>query len=402
LKKLFTGVLIAALSVIGVVGVSMASASAGGARHVASYPPTQARNLPADQVIIIRCATMGSLQGDVARLDNYHKGMAPAGAWVEDRAGHNSDWVPANDFDATYRQFVCTVVTVTPPAPTTGTLPVVTTTVPVVTTLPATPPTTAPESPCQGLNDCQVICNNAAGVDDCNICIGNNDCDVIVCPVGFELDSHGNCDLVPTQPIETTTTEAPTTTVPVPVTRCVTLRHVQVCTLPPSTTSTTVEETTTTEAPTTTTEPEHECPPGEHPAPHDGYGDHGDHVVCIPDHPIVTTTTAAPTTTTEAPTTTTAPAEPGSPCQGIDDCHVVCNDGAGVDDCNICIGNQDCDAIICPVGYEVDSNGNCDEEVTPPIVTTTTEAPATTTTTEAPTTTTVEVTPLSVPHHYGH
>jgi hypothetical protein len=161
---------------------------------------------------------------------------------------------------------------------------------------------------------------------------------------------------------ETTTTEAPTTTVPVPVTRCVTLRRVQICTLPPTTETTVAPTTTTTVAPTTTT-------------------------------------TEAPTTTTEAPTTTVPPA-PEGPCTGLDDCHVVCNDAAGgIDDCNICIGDGSCDVIECPVGFELDAQGDCDAVVTPPIAPTTTVPVVTTL---PVTTTTVEVTPVSVPTTIHH
>jgi hypothetical protein len=399
-KKLFTGVIIAALSVIGVVGVSMATASAGGARHVASYPPTQARNLPPDQVIIIRCASLGSLQGDVGRLDNYQKGMSPAGAWIEGNG--KPDWWPADQFDAQYRSLVCVAISVTPPTPPTTVAPETTTTTPVVTTLPS-----HPEHPCPyDVADCQpypVPCLLPFNDHD-RVAAGNYGGEP-----GFLCEPHHH----PVPPIatttttveETTTTEAPTTTVPVPVTHCIIVRRVQICTLPHETT-TTVEQTTTTEAPTTSTTVE-ECPPGEHPEHHYGDQGDGDHIVCVPDHPIVTTTTEAPTTstteettTTEAPETTTTVA-PEGPCTGIDDCHIVCNDAAGVDDCNICIGNGSCDVIECPVGYELDSQGDCDV-VAPPIATTTTVPVATTlpatTTTEASTTTTAEVTP----HHYGH
>ena len=183
---------------------------------------------------------------------------------------------------------------------------------------------------------------------------------------GFLCEPHH-----PVPPIATTTTvpvvttlPATTTTVPVPVTRCVIVRRVQICTLPHETT-TTVEQTTTTAPPVVTTLP-------------------------------VTSTTEAPTPPTTAPET---------PCTGLDDCHIVCNDAAGVDDCNICIGNDSCDVIECPVGYEVDAQGDCDIAPAPPIVTTTTVAPETTTT-EAPTTTSTEETtttavptPLSVPCH---
>jgi hypothetical protein len=416
-KKLFTGVIIAALSVIGVVGISMASASAGGARHVASYPPTQARNLPADQVIIIRCASMGSLQGDVGRLDNYHKGMSPAGAWIEGNG--KTDWWPADQFDAQYRSLVCVAISVTPPTPPTTGVPTppiaTTTTVPVVGTLPGHPHESCPpgEHPEQLPGEFN---GRLKAADDNNG--GQPD-------HGFNGDhpsqgGPGNGDhvvCVPDHPIvtttteapTTTTTEAPTTTVPVPVTRCFILRHVQICTLPHETT-TTVEQTTTTEAPTTTTSPE-ECPPGEHPEHHYGDQGDGDHIVCVPDHPIVTTTTEAPTTstteettTTEAPETTTTVA-PEGPCTGLGDCHVVCDNVNGTDDCNICIGNGSCDVIVCPVGFELDAQGNCDIVPEQPIAPTTTVPVATTlpatTTTEAHTTTTVEVTPLSVPH-YGH
>jgi hypothetical protein len=170
------------------------------------------------------------------------------------------------------------------------------------------------------------------GTDDCNICIGNGSCDVIECPVDFTLNSAGECiPVVIAPPIVTTTT------VPVPVTHCVIVRRVQICTIPPPTT---VEPTTT-------------------------------------------STTVAPTTTTVAPTTSTTAAE--NPCNGIDDCHVVCNhDSVGTDDCQICIGNEDCDAVPAQ-----------------PIAPTTTVAPETTTTV-APTTTTVHVTTTTVhvaPHN---
>jgi hypothetical protein len=409
-KKLFTGVIIAALSLAGLGTVMAASASAGGARHVANIaPPTQARNLPGDQVIIIRCATMGSLEGDVGRLDSYHKGMPPAGAWVEDRAGHNTDWIPAGQFDATFRQFVCVAVVVTPPAPTTTvpvatTLPAVTTTVPVVGTLPGHPQSCPPgEHPDHGFD---LFNSRLKAADDNN---GEHP------DHGFNGDhpdqgGPGNGDhivCVPdhpivtttTEPAMTTTTEAPTTTtVPVPVTRCFILRHVQICTLPGE---------------TTTTEPEQVCPPGEHPdhgfdgnQPDQGLpNNEGDHIVCVPDHPIVTTTTeattttVAPTTTTEAPTTTTT-APPEGPCTGLGDCHVVCDNVNGTDDCNICIGNGSCDVIECPVGFELDAQGNCDIVPEQPIAPTTTTVPVATTlpattTTEAPTTTTVD-------HHHDH
>lgn len=376
MKKLFMGAIIAALSLAG-LGTMAATASAG-ARHVASSPPTQAANLPADQVIIIRCASMASLQGDVARLDNYHKGMPPAGAWVEDRAGHNTDWEPAGQFDATFRQLVCVAIVVTPPAPPTTppttavpTPPIATTTtVPVVGTLPGHPQSCPPgEHPDHGFD----LFNGRLKAADEN----NGDHP----DHGFNGDhpdqgGPGNGDngdhvvCVPDHPIvttttepATTTTEAPTTTVPVPVTHCIIVRRVQICTLPHETT-TTVEQTTTTEAPTTST-------------------------------------TEATTTTTEAPTTTTLP--PEGPCTGLGDCHVVCDhDALGTDDCNICIGNGSCDVIVCPVGFELDAQGNCDIVPEQPIAPTTTTVPVATTlpattTTEAPTTTTAEV-----DHHHDH
>ena len=114
MKKLLAGVIFGVLTMAGAATVALPSASAG-ARHVASYPPTQAANLPLDQVIIIHCASLNSLQGDVGRLDNYRKGMAPAGAWIEDVPGHNTDWMSAGQFDAQFRSLVCVVVTVTPP-----------------------------------------------------------------------------------------------------------------------------------------------------------------------------------------------------------------------------------------------------------------------------------------------
>jgi hypothetical protein len=357
LRKLLATLIIGAFSLIGATGVVMSTASAGGVPSQASLPP--------DQIVLVgACFDIGTMaHADQMAVTHYELNGPPAGVWV------NKDWQPAGDFPNHFAKFFCVIVAPVPPpsyppgVPTPPTAPpttaATTTTTPTVSTLPSTP-TTAPESPCTGLDDCHVICTNAAGVDECNICIGNNDCNVIECPVGFTLETDGDC--VPVPPIATTTTtEAPTTTVPVPVTRCVIVRRVQICTLPGET-STTVEQTTTTVHiyPTTSTTAE------VHPT---------------------TTTTVAPTTTTAPPTVTTLPSE--GPCDGIDDCHVVCHNGSGVDECNICIGNQDCDAVICPVGDIVDGNGDCVAVPAQLPVTTTTEAP---TTTVAPTTT-------SEPHH---
>jgi hypothetical protein len=357
LRKLLATFIIGAFALVGATGVVMSTASAGAAPNPASLPP--------DQIVLVgACFDLGTLaHADQMAVTHYELNGPPAGVYV------NNDWQPAGDFPNHYAKFFCIAIAGPPPnyppgqpgqPPTYPTQPIVTTTTapPTVSTLPS-PPTTAPESPCTGIDDCHIICNDAAGVDDCNICIGNNDCNVIECPVGFELESDGAC--VPVPPIATTTTEAPTTTVPVPVTHCIIVRRVQICTLPGET-STTVEQTTTTVHiyPTTSTTAEV--------------------------HP--TTTTVAPTTTSEPETSTTV-APPEGPCAGIDDCHVVCNDAAGVDDCNICIGNQDCDAVVCPVGDIVDGNGDCVAVPTQLPVTTTTEAP---TTTVAPTTT-------SAPYH---
>lgn len=338
IKKWLAVAGVSALSVIGSVGIMMQVASAN--------PTPSPQNLPPDQIVLVgTCFSFDQMHGaDMDSVHNYQLNGPPAGIWLERGNNGGNTWEPAAQFPNDFFKFVC-VITVapfvpgapgvpTPPIVTTTTvpvattLPVVSTTVPVATTLPV-------ENPCAGMNDCHVVCtNDTVGTDDCNICIGSNSCDVIECPVPFTVNASGECVIpAPTPPIVTTTT------VPVPVTHCVTLRHVQVCTLPPP------ESTTTTVAPTTTT--------------------------------------VAPTTTTVAPTTSTTTA---NPCNGIDDCHVVCtHDSVGTDDCQICIGNNDCDATP-----------------TPPIVTTTTVAPETTTTKAPVTTTTAVVTPLSTPTTYPH
>ena len=339
LKKLLAVAGVSALSVIGSVGIMLSSASAN--------PTPTPQNLPPDQIVLVgACFSFDQLHdADMQAVHNYQLNGPPAGVWLERGNMGGNNWQPAADFPNHFFTFFCIVTTPpfvpgapgvpTPPIATTTTvpvattLPVVSTTVPVATTLPATPP----ENPCTGLDDCHVTCNqDTVGTDDCNICIGNGSCDVIECPVDFTLNSAGECiPVVIAPPIVTTTT------VPVPVTHCVIVRRVQICTIPPPTT---VEPTTT-------------------------------------------STTVAPTTTTVAPTTSTTAAE--NPCNGIDDCHVVCNhDSVGTDDCQICIGNEDCDAVPAQ-----------------PIAPTTTVAPETTTTV-APTTTTVHVTTTTVhvaPHN---
>jgi hypothetical protein len=412
LRKFLASVAIGALSLAGLVATTMPSASAG-AKHVTHGPVKVVHgvdmNKPApDHIILVgACFRLPVLEGDMARaVSNYkpHENMPPAGLTI------NGHWIPPNDEDNLAR-FVCVVVT-PPPAPTTTvpvatTLPAPTTTVPVATTLPT--PTTEPEHECPpGEHPEQHNFNGREKAADQN----NGDHP----DHGFNGDHpnqggpngdhNGNgFECVPDHPIVTTTTVAPTTT--------------------------TVAPTTTTVPPTTTTAPP-VCPPGEVPAPlnfngrekaaDDHIGNPTPRLICIPAQcppgtfrfrdrciPIptttvrpTTTTTVAPTTTTVAPTTTTTePAE--GPCTGLGDCHVVCNNVNGTDDCNICIGAGSCDVIVCPVGFELDAQGNCDIVPEQPIAPTTTVPVVTTlpaTTTTAPhTTTTVEVTPLSVPQH---
>jgi hypothetical protein len=331
IRKLLAVAAVSCLSVIGSAGIIMQTASA-------DVTPS-AINLPPDQIVLVgACFSFDQMHNaDMDAVHNYQLNGPPAGVWLERGNMGGNNWQPAADFPNHFNTFIC-IITVppfipTPPGiptttvPVATTLPVVTTTVPVATTLPAVPPTTVPENPCTGLGDCHVVCNqDTVGTDDCNICIGNGSCDVIECPVDFTLNSAGDCiPIVVAPPIVTTTA------VPVPVTHCVIIRRVQVCTLPGQTPPT--EQTTTTVAPTTTTVP-------------------------------VATTLPVVTTTV-----------PENPCQGINDCHVVCNhDSVGTDDCQICIGNEDCDAVPAP-----------------PIVTTTV-APETTTTVHV-TTTTVHITP---------
>jgi hypothetical protein len=118
--------------------------------------------------------------------------------------------VPVTHCIIVRRVQICTL----PHETTTTVAPETTTTVaPETTTTEApTTTTTAPETPCTGIDDCHIICNDAAGIDDCNICIGNNSCDVIECPVDYEVNGNGDCEAVVTPPIVTTTTVAPETT----------------------------------------------------------------------------------------------------------------------------------------------------------------------------------------------
>jgi hypothetical protein len=345
IKKLLAVAGVSALSVIGSVGIMLSSASAN--------PTPTPQNLPPDQIVLVgACFSFDQLHdADMQAVHNYQLNGPPAGVWLERGNMGGNNWQPAAEFPNNFNVFICVIVTPpfvpgapgvpTPPIVTTTTTPVVTppivttTTVPVATTLPA-------ENPCTGMSDCTIVCDHdTVGTDDCNICIGNGSCDVIECPVQFTVNSSGECIPIVTPPIVTTTTIPVATTLPAtpPVTHCVIVRRVQICTIPP-----------TTVAPTTSTT-------------------------------VAPTTTIAPTTT--VPVATTLPVVPtteANPCQGINDCHVVCNhDSVGTDDCQICIGNEDCNAVPAP-----------------PIVTTTTVAPETTTT--------VHVTPVSVsvPHHpYG-
>jgi hypothetical protein len=367
LKRLILGALIGVLSLAGTVAVAATASAGSPARHIAGapvHPPTDQR------VLVGICFQLPTLQRDMGQAVHAyqpHKGMAEAGLWVNNQFYSGNDWAGLD-------KLVCVVTTVPPPTPappiatTTTVASETTTTEPVVTTLPS-----HPEHPCPyDVADC------APHIGPLPCLLPFNDHERVAAgnyggEPGFQCEPHHHpvppiattttMPVVTTLPV-TSTTEAPTTTVPVPVTRCIIVRRVQICTLPHETT-TTVEQTTTTEAPTTST-------------------------------------TVEETTTTEAPTTTTT-AAPETPCTGIDDCHIVCNDAAGVDDCNICIGNDSCDVIECPIGYTVEANGDCDLVPAPPIETTTTvpvatTLPATTTSTEETTTTAVPV-PLSVPCH---
>jgi hypothetical protein len=118
--------------------------------------------------------------------------------------------VPVTHCIIVRRVQICTLPheTTTTIAPTTTTTVAPTTT----TTEAPTTTTTAPETPCTGIDDCNIVCNDAAGIDDCNICIGNGSCDVIECPVDYQVDANGDCDATVTPPIVTTTTVAPETT----------------------------------------------------------------------------------------------------------------------------------------------------------------------------------------------
>jgi hypothetical protein len=342
MKKMLLGVLMGVFSLAGAAVISLPmTASAGAAPNPASLPP--------DQIVLVgTCWQLPDLQHAwMESVSHYELNGPPAGVWTGDT------WQPAGIFGEELLRFVCVVTVVSSPTPTTAppvatTLPAPTTTVPVVTTLPSNPHESCPpgEHPDHGFNGDQP-------------------------DHGFNGDhpAHGFVNCVPDHPIVTTTTVAPTTTteapttttVPVPVTHCFIVRRVQICTLPHETT-TTVEQTTTTEAPTTTT---------------------------------------VPVATTLPVTTTTMP--PEGPCDGLGDCHVVCDhDTVGTDDCNICIGTGSCDVIECPVGFTLDGNGHCDLVPEQPIAPTTTTVPVATTlpvttTTEAPTTTTVAITPHTVP-----
>jgi hypothetical protein len=297
LRKLLLGAIIGVLSLAGATGIALSSAAAGG------VPSPSPSSVPPDVVVLTgTCWALPDLEAAYhTSVSNYQLNGPPAGVW----AG-SAGWQPAGMFGSELYRFEC-IITIgpapvpTPPIAPTTTAPPVATTLPVTsttevspappihhepypcaygrycqpphhhpappivtttttvapttttteaptttTTVAPTTTTTAPaEGPCNGIDDCHVVCNNLDGTDDCNLCIGNDSCDVIACPLGETLIADGDCVPVPTPPIATTTT-APAP----PVTTCVNRPRVAICTLPP--TPTTLPVTSTTEAPTTT------------------------------------------------------------------------------------------------------------------------------------------------------